>query len=276
MGVLNVTPDSFFDGGRFHHEEPSLLIDKAVKQGLILIQEGAHYLDIGGESSRPGATPVSLEEELRRVIPVIRNIHRECPQTIISVDTIKPQVAEEALRNGASIINDIRGFRDPDMLSVAASQNAGICIMHMRGTPQTMQLGDLSSSDLVQEVVRWLSTAVERALKAGVSEHAISLDVGIGFGKTVEQNIELIIRLEEVLALGFPVLIGLSRKSMIGAITQAKVEDRLPGSIAALLEAWRRGASIFRVHDVWESVQALQVTSHLDHFSKTLRGYSSP
>ena len=259
MGVLNVTPDSFFDGGRYHHDQKAQLMERAADRGEQLWREGAHYLDVGGESSRPGALPVSYEEECARVLPVITELKRRLPKSVISIDTVKPKVAHAALEAGASIVNDISGLRHLEMIEVVSAFQAGVVIMHMRGTPKTMQEGDLRSPDMVEETLRWLEKAATRACQYGIREEQIAIDVGIGFGKTVAQNIDLINQLDRFKELGFPILVGISRKSMIGAITGAPVEHRLPGSLAAMIEARRRGAHIFRVHDVEESVQALQV-----------------
>lgn len=267
MGVLNVTPDSFYDGGAYYKAtaHPSarpqaVWVDRAIKRGVAMFQAGARYIDVGGESSRPGADPVSVEEERSRVIPVIQGLSAALPNAVISIDTVKPEIADEAILSGARVINDISGLSNPEMRSIATRHHAGVVIMHMRGTPKTMQEGDLSAADIVEVVYHALREAAERALADGLTPAQIALDIGIGFGKTVQQNIDLLAGLERFLDLGYPLLVGASRKSMIGAITGAPVESRLPGSLAALIEARRRGASIFRVHDVAESAQALQVS----------------
>jgi dihydropteroate synthase len=254
MGILNVTPDSFFDGGA--HDTLSTAILKATQ----LEQAGAQYIDIGGESSRPGAEPVSLDEERRRVIPVVRELVERMPTVTLSIDTVKPQIAEEALSLGAHVINDIRGLRDADMIDVAARSACGVVLMHMRGAPLTMQSGDLSSEDIVEEIKRWLSDRIEACLAAGIAAESIMIDPGIGFGKTVAQNLELIDRLHELIELGYPLLFGASRKSFIGALTGAPPSDRLYGSIAANVIATVRGARVLRVHDVHEMSAALKVT----------------
>ncbi len=263
MGILNVTPDSFYDGGQFDHSRSETFVDLATERGLTLIEEGALYIDVGGESSRPGAAPVSIEEELERVIPVIERLISAEPSAVISVDTVKPKVAEAALDAGAKILNDIRGLRDPLLREIVADRRAGVVIMHMRGTPQTMQRGDLSSQDVVEETYRWLNDQLERSISAGIELDRIAIDIGVGFGKTVEQNLQLIYHLERFKALSPSLLIGASRKSFIGAITGASAENRLPGSLATLVEARRRGGNIFRVHDVMASRQALWIDSSL-------------
>ena len=263
MGILNVTPDSFFDGGRFHAAQAEELLVRATTQGHRILSEGALYLDIGGESSRPGAEPVTLDEELRRVIPVIKSLVAEIPGVIISIDTVKPKVAEAAIDAGAKIINDIRGLRDPEMRALAAERRAGVVMMHMRGTPKTMQEGDLRSDDMVEEAYVWLQEHYERALTAGIRPDQLAIDIGIGFGKTVEQNLTLIKELPRFKSLSSTLLIGASRKSFIGALTGAPAEERLPGSLATLTEAMRLGGNIFRVHDVTSSRQALVVAESI-------------
>ena len=241
MGVLNLTPDSFSDGGRWQ--------GRAVERALQMVEEGADLIDIGGESSRPGASPVPLEEELERVIPAIRAIRAES-DIPISVDTVKAEVARQALAEGAEVINDIEGLRDDALLTVVSEASAGVVIMHMRGRPQTMQRGDLSDDDIVGTTLRWLAVQAARAEHAGVAREAICLDPGIGFGKTVEQNCALIAGLPRLRALGYPVLVGASRKSFIGALTGAPVSAREWGSAAANSCAVFGGARVLRVHDV--------------------------
>ena len=263
MGILNVTPDSFYDGGLYHAAQSAELVQRSTVQGLKLLKEGALYLDIGGESSRPGADPVSTEEELNRVIPVIESLIAEVPHVVISVDTVKPAVAEAALNAGARIINDIRGLRDTEMRALAAQRRAGVVIMHMRGTPKTMQVGDLHSDHLVAETLDWLSAQCELAVAAGMNSSQLAVDVGIGFGKTVIQNLTLMKDLRKFKSLSPNLLVGASRKSFIGAITGATVRDRLPGSISAITESMRRGGNIFRVHDVASSRQALMIAESI-------------
>jgi len=256
MGILNVTPDSFSDGGRF------LSPDAAVKRALIMEKEGADIIDVGGESSRPGAEPVPVEEELRRVIPVLERLRGKL-RIPISIDTTKAEVAEAALRAGASIVNDISALRfDPAMASVVAEFGAGLVLMHMLGTPKTMQQ-DPHYEDVVREVREFLAERALYAQSQGIPREAIAVDPGIGFGKTVEHNLELLRRLPELVELGFPVLVGPSRKSFIGAILGLGVEERLEGTLAACAVAVVRGADILRVHDVREVRRAADLALHL-------------
>ena len=256
MGILNVTPDSFSDGGRF------LSPDAAVKRALIMEKEGADIIDVGGESSRPGAEPVPVEEELRRVIPVLERLRGKL-RIPISIDTTKAEVAEAALRAGASIVNDISALRfDPAMASVVAEFGAGLVLMHMLGTPKTMQQAP-HYEDVVTEVRDFLAERAQYAQSQGIPREAIAVDPGIGFGKTVEHNLELLRRLPELVELGFPVLVGPSRKSFIGAILGLGVEERLEGTLAACAVAVVRGADILRVHDVREVRRAADLALHL-------------
>ena len=256
MGILNVTPDSFSDGGRF------LSPDAAVKRALIMEKEGADIIDVGGESSRPGAEPVPVEEELRRVIPVLERLRGKL-RIPISIDTTKAEVAEAALRAGASIVNDISALRfDPAMASVVAEFGAGLVLMHMLGTPKTMQQ-DPHYEDVVREVREFLAERALYAQSQGIPREAIAVDPGIGFGKTVEHNLELLRRLPELVELGFPVLVGPSRKSFIGAILGLGVEERLEGTLVACAVAVVRGADILRVHDVREVRRAADLALHL-------------
>ena len=256
MGVVNVTPDSFSDGGHW------LDSDAAITHGLELVEQGAVIVDVGGESTRPGAEPVGVDEELRRVIPVVEGLSASLPAGVrISIDTAKAEVASAALAAGADIINDVTAFTgDPEMTVVAASSDCDICLMHMQGEPRTMQANP-TYGDVVKDVCAYLQVQVEGLVEAGVATERIWLDPGIGFGKTVAHNLELINRLDEIVALGHPVLLGTSRKSFIGKITGAPVGDRLPGSLASIVLGLERGATIFRVHDVAETVQALEIAS---------------
>ena len=257
MAVVNVTPDSFYDGG----VRSSTL--EAVRDGVKMWEAGAKYLDVGGESSRPGASPVSELEELRRVIPVVAGLREALPEAVISIDTVKPEVAYQAINAGAQVINDIQGMRAPEMRQVATESGAGVVMMHMRGRPETMQEGDLSSSDIVSEVRDWLLERVEDCLSAGISAERLALDPGIGFGKTPEQNLELIARLSTLEATGYPVVLGVSRKSYIGALTGADASHRLPGTLASCVFAGVFGSQIWRVHDVREARQALTLLEAL-------------
>ncbi len=250
MGILNVTPDSFSDGGRFRAP------GAAVERGLRLVDEGADFIDIGGESSRPGACPVSESEELHRVTPVLRALVRQC-DVPISIDTQKPSVARLCLDAGAAIINDIGGLRNPAMAKVAASAGASVVIMHMRGTPHTMQQ-DTGYGDLVAEIRGYLESSAAAAQRAGVSE--IAIDPGIGFGKTASQNFEILARLNELGSLGYPVLIGPSRKSFLGSLpSRLSTEERLEGTLAAVAAGAMNGARIVRVHDVKPCRRVLEV-----------------
>jgi dihydropteroate synthase len=260
MGIVNVTPDSFYEGGRRAQAE------EAVALGVRMWEEGARYLDVGGESSRPGATPVSEAEELRRVLPVVEGLRAALPEVTLSVDTVKPAVAEAALRAGAHILNDIRGLRDPALRAIAAAEGAGVVIMHMRGTPQTMQRVDLSSEDIVAEVEGWLRERVWECEAEGIARESIALDPGVGFGKTPAQNLALLAALPRLEALGYPLLVGVSRKSYIGALTGAPAEARLPGTLATCAYAAtvaRARHQVWRVHDVAEARQALLVLEGL-------------
>ncbi len=251
MGVLNVTPDSFSDGGQFFDT------GAAVTHAMQMEREGADILDIGGESTRPGAGAVNLYEELRRVLPVIRAV-RERTRCLISIDTMKSAVAAAAVVAGADIINDISGLRaDPDMAAVAAGTGAGLVIMHMQGTPQTMQLQP-SYQDVVAEVQASLRLSMDAALAAGAVLESIALDPGIGFGKTLEHNLTILRRLNEFGLDDRPVLLGVSRKSLIGKITGPA--GRKWGTVALTSYARENGVRILRVHDVKENVQALRMT----------------
>ncbi len=254
MGVVNVTPDSFSDGGLFLDEQA------AVSHGVELVEQGAHILDIGGESTRPGAEPVGVEEELRRVVPVVEALAQRVGDIQISIDTSKAAVARAAVVAGATLINDVSALRaDPEMASVVADSGADCCLMHMLGEPRTMQhrVGGSSYGDVVDDVKAFLEERMTFAVGEGIAEDRILLDPGIGFGKTVEHNHALLRRLEEIVALGRPVVIGTSRKSFLGK-TPA---ERLPGTIATNVMALERGASVFRVHDVPPVAGALAVAT---------------
>jgi len=246
MGILNVTPDSFSDGGRYAATEA------AIAHARQMLEDGADILDVGGESTRPGALPVAADEELRRVIPVIEAVHRETG-AVISVDTSKAAVAEEALRRGARIINDVTAFTgDAAMAGVARRHGAGVVLMHMLGEPRTMQ-ADPRYGDVVAEVAGYLGRRMDELEAAGLDRETMAVDPGIGFGKTVEHNVSLLAHLDRLLALGRPVVVGASRKSFLGKLTGREVGDRLPASLGAAAYAILRGASVIRVHDVKES-----------------------
>lgn len=253
MGIVNVTPDSFSDGGQFCDT------DAAVSHGLDLAQQGAAILDIGGESSRPGAAPVSEREELDRVIPVIEGLVTRT-QVPLSIDTMKPAVARAALAAGASIVNDIAANREDDVMwRLVAETGAGYVAMHMQGLPQTMQSRPVYEN-VVVEVKAFFRDRMERLNAAGVRADQVVFDVGIGFGKTLEHNLQLLSALRSFTTLERPVLLGVSRKSFIGALTGANVAERLPGSLACACLAVAAGVQIIRTHDVVETVQAVRVT----------------
>ncbi len=255
MGVVNVTPDSFSDGGRY--------LDRAaaVSHGLQLLDEGASLVDVGGESTRPGALPVDRDEELRRVLPVIEALADAGAAARVSIDTAKAAVATRALAAGASFVNDVTALRgDPEMAAVVAESGAQCCLMHMRGEPRTMQ-DDPRYDDVVSEVKSFLDDRLRFATENGIAERRIALDPGIGFGKTLEHNLELLRRLDELLALGRPLVVGTSRKSFIGRLTGRAVDDRLAGTIATNLLAFERGASVFRVHEVAPIHDALTIAA---------------
>jgi dihydropteroate synthase len=252
MGVVNVTPDSFSDGGLFL--EPG----QAIAHGRRLIQEGADLLDVGGESSRPGAEGVPAAEELRRVLPVLRGLRDA--QVPVAVDTVKPEVMRAALDEGAAMINDINALRAPGALEAVAASDAGVCLMHMRGEPRTMQASPVYV-DVVAEVAAFLKERALAVEAAGVARERIVVDPGFGFGKKVEHNLELLRRLAVVTELGYPVLAGLSRKSTLGAITGRPPAERAAASVAAALLAVEGGARIVRVHDVAATKDALAIWS---------------
>ncbi len=252
MGVLNCTPDSFSDGGHFSSR------DAAVEGALQMVDEGADIIDIGGESTRPGAPPVSAETEIRRVVPVVGEIHRHCPGIVVSVDTSKAGVAAAALEAGADMINDVTAGADAQMMATIASYDSGIVVMHMRGRPQNMQ-ENTTYDDVQAQVHEFLSLRAVDALNAGIHRDLVWLDPGIGFGKDDSANIRLLAALPDLAALGFPVVVGASRKSMIGRLTGAQLGERLPGSLAALTPLAALSRAVVRVHDVRQTLQFLQV-----------------
>jgi dihydropteroate synthase len=250
MGIVNVTPDSFSDGGRFFAS------DRAIAHGLALVGEGADLLDIGGESTRPGAAPVPLDEELERVLPVVEGLRQA--GVPLSVDTQKPAVMRAALAAGADMINDVNALRAAGAVEVVAPTNAAVCLMHMQGEPRTMQLCP-TYTDVVGEVRDFLDERLKALEAAGIARERIVIDPGFGFGKNLQHNLDLLRRLDAFATLGVPVLAGLSRKSMLGQITGKAVEDRLHASVAAALIAALKGARILRVHDVAATRDALAV-----------------
>lgn len=249
MGILNVTPDSFSDGGEHFG------LEAAISRGLAMMEEGADLIDVGGESTRPGAEPVSLEEELRRTIPVVSALAKA--GVPVSIDTMKPAVAKDALDAGAFMINDVSGLRNPAMLELVRREKPTVCIMHMRGEPQTMQVEPVYT-DVVGEVKSYL---LERALQTDLPKEKIWLDPGIGFGKTVEHNLTLIRNLDQLVETGYPVLIGVSRKGFIGKVLGAdSPEDRLEGTLATQVVAQLKGARVIRTHDVKAAKRAIDMT----------------
>jgi dihydropteroate synthase len=259
MGIVNVTPDSFYDGGRF--DSP----DRALDRARALVEEGADILDIGGESTRPGSAGVSIEEERDRIAAVVDALAREL-ETPISVDTSKPEVADECLRLGAVVVNDVTGLRDPAMIETAARHGAGVVIMHMRGKPRSMQL-DIRYDDVVREVGEFLKRQAEEASAAGISP--VLIDPGIGFGKTAAHNFEILGRLEELTGLEFPLLIGPSRKSFLGSLAgKLPLEQRLEGTLGAICAAALKGARVVRVHDVRAAKRALEVVDEIRKYER--------
>lgn len=256
MGVLNLTPDSFSDGGRFVDPE------KAVAQFQRMEEEGADIIDIGGQSSRPGSEPVTVEEELKRVLPVLEQVTPRC-RALISIDTYRAEVAEVTLGRGASLINDITALgAEPVLAQVVAAHGAGLILMHKRGTPAEMQ-SDTSYHNLIGEISDHLRNAVALAERAGVAPEKIMVDPGIGFGKDVDGNLEIVRSVSRFCELGKPVMIGASRKSFIGKLTGAEVDDRLAGSLAAAVAAVIEGATAVRVHDVAATRQAVDIACRL-------------
>jgi dihydropteroate synthase len=250
MGIVNVTPDSFSDGGEF------LSPDAAVAHGRELLSAGADIVDVGGESTRPGAAEVSAEEEMERVLPVVAALAAD--GATVSIDTSKAAVADAALAAGATIVNDVTALADPAMAPLCAERGPGVILMHMKGTPRTMQ-DDPVYDEVVSDVREFLAERLRFAMDAGIAEDRIWVDPGIGFGKTVDHNLELIARLGELHDLGRPIVVGASRKTFIGKITGRDVGDRLGGSIASNVLAVAHGADVLRVHDVPETIEALRV-----------------
>ncbi len=253
MGVVNVTPDSFSDGGRFLHA------DRAIEHGVRLAAEGAAILDIGGESTRPGAADVPAEEELRRILPVIEGLRR-ATTAVISVDTSKPQVMLAASAAGAGLINDVRALGEPGALEAAVSTGCAVCLMHMQGEPRTMQMAP-TYHDVVSEVRAFLNDRVRVVTAAGLPMERVLLDPGFGFGKTLEHNLELLRRLHELAMDELPILAGLSRKAMVGKLTGRSAGDRVYGSIALAVIAAQNGARVIRAHDVAATIDALNVVA---------------
>jgi dihydropteroate synthase len=250
MGVLNVTPDSFSDGGRF------LDLDRALAHARAMLADGADIIDIGGESTRPGALPTTETDEIARVIPIVEALVRN--DAVISVDTMKPAVMRAAISAGASMINDVRALQSSDALEIVAKHDVAVCLMHMQGEPRTMQSAPVYG-DVVGDVRRFLEQRVIACRSAGIADERIAVDPGFGFGKTVAHNLRLLRELSAIASLGLPIVAGLSRKSTLGGLTGRPADDRMAASLAAALSAVVHGASIIRVHDVRETVDALKV-----------------
>jgi dihydropteroate synthase len=254
MGIVNVTPDSFSDGGQFHSSA------RAIQHARLLVEQGADLLDIGGESTRPGAQAVGIEEELERVLPVLEGLS-DCGVPL-SVDTLKPEVMRAAIRAGADMINDVNALRAEGALQAVAESGVAVCLMHMQGQPGTMQHSPLYQ-DVVAEVKTFLGERIAVAERAGIQRNRMLIDPGFGFGKTLEHNVGMLKRLDAFTGLGVPLLAGLSRKSMLGLLTGLPVEERMVPSVAAAVIAAMKGANILRVHDVKETRQALRIVSAL-------------
>lgn len=253
MGIVNVTPDSFSDGGRY------VAVEAAVAHALRLVEEGAAIVDIGGESTRPGAAPVGVDEELRRVVPVIEGLRR-VSNVVISIDTSKPEVMHAAASAGAGLINDVRALGEPGALAAAAASGCAVCVMHMKGDPRSMQQAP-SYVDVVKEVKAFLEERVQACRRAGVPADRIVIDPGFGFGKTQEHNLELLRRLRDFTQGECPVLVGMSRKSMVGALTGKAAGERVHGSVALAVMAAIAGARIIRAHDVAATVDAMKMVN---------------
>ena len=252
MGIVNTTPDSFSDGGI--HSSAGELIDFAYE----LIDQGADIIDIGGESTRPGSEKVSSKEEIRRISPVVKELSKNC-DCAISVDTYKSSTAKFALENGVSIINDISGLTfDPSVANTVSDHNAALVLMHIKGDPKTMQ-DNTEYSNLIDEISSFLNSQIEFAIQKGVKREKIIVDPGIGFGKALDDNFEIIGKLSKICKLGYPVLVGPSRKSFIGSVLNADVSDRIEGSLAAACASYMNGAKIVRVHDVFQTKKCLQI-----------------
>lgn len=252
MGILNITPDSYYDGGKFNN------IDSAILQGIKMFNEGADIIDIGAESTKPGAIPVSEKEELERILPVIRALKKEIPLPL-SIDTLKPRVAEAALNEGISMLNDITGFSNPDMITLAVESQVPICVMHMQGTPKTMQNNPFYKEGVVPHLIDWFLNRTMQLLQTGIKKENIIIDPGIGFGKTVEDNLKILHNLQKFKSLNFSVLVGLSRKSFMSRILNKTAVEILPATLAMNSIAVLKKTDIIRVHDVLEHRQVVDV-----------------
>ncbi len=256
MGVINVTPDSFSDGGKFHNSQHAII------QAQELIKQGADIIDIGGESTRPGADTVNPDEEIKRVIPVIKELRNRNPNITISIDTSKPRVMKAAITAGANFINDVNALQNEGCLSIVAQSHLAVCLMHKQGQPKTMQQ-QAKYSNVLTHVMDFFQQRVDNCLSAGIKRENIILDPGIGFGKTLEHNLTLLRNIKQLKSLGFPILIGVSRKSMIGEILNADVSERLYGSLAVAQFAYTNGAEYIRVHDVKATADVLKIAQTL-------------
>jgi dihydropteroate synthase len=257
MGVLNVTPDSFSDGGEFFAAKD------AIQQAMNLISNGAHIIDVGGESSRPGAVPLSVPDELERVVPVIKGIRERSPEILISIDTYKSEVAGQAIESGANIVNDISGLGfDKNMPNIIAGTGVPVIIMHMQGMPNNMQ-NNPDYNNLIADICSFFSNQVDLAISAGIKKDQIILDPGIGFGKTMDHNFKLIQQLNQFLSLGFPLMVGPSRKSFIGNFLNVDINERIEGTAAVVVASIMNGARIVRVHDIKEIKRVVQVVDKI-------------
>ncbi|MBD3584638.1 dihydropteroate synthase [Salinimonas sp. HHU 13199] len=262
MGIINTTPDSFSDGGRFNS------VDAAIDRCAAMVQAGAAFIDVGGESTRPGAPLVSFDEELERVIPVIEALSDRF-DTVVSVDTSKPQVMRQAVSAGAALINDVRALQEPGALDAAAECNVPVCLMHMQGAPETMQNAP-SYNDVISDVQAFLSARIAACSDAGIHKSNIILDPGFGFGKTLAHNYQLLAGLGRLQEMGYPLLVGMSRKSMVGNVLNNSINERLAGSLALATIAAQAGAQIIRVHDVQETVDVIAIVNAYRDY--TLKG----
>jgi dihydropteroate synthase len=260
MGILNVTPDSFSDGGRFNS------VDAAIGQAVQMVEDGASFIDVGGESTRPGAQAVSIQQELDRTIPVIEGIKARL-DTVISIDTSKAAVIEHAVKAGAGLINDVRALREGNALQIAAQSGASVCLMHMQGQPRTMQ-DSPEYNDVMGDICAFLNDRINACVAAGVAKSKIIIDPGFGFGKSLAHNYLILNKLEDLHSLNLPMLVGISRKSMLGTLLNRDVEQRLAGSLAAATIALMKGAHILRVHDVKQTVDTVKVVSALSSYKE--------
>jgi dihydropteroate synthase len=257
MGILNVTPDSFYAKSRCNS------LESAMSRAQEMINEGVDIIDIGGESSRPGANEVSEEEEIRRVLPVIQKIKKIDPNLIISIDTVKPSVAKVAVEAGATLLNDISGFREGDMIDLAISSQIHICLMHMQNTPKTMQINPQYKNGVISDLMKWFEQKIDILLTKGIDENQIIIDPGIGFGKTVEDNLTILKNIKKFQTLGFPLLLGISRKSFMGKLLNKTTDTLLPATLGINMHLIRENINILRVHDVKEHRELIEIAGFL-------------